>query len=155
MYMYMYLHRLTSWRWMFLTSASSSARCIFLLISLSKSSLFLASSLMGDILSATVRRWGAWSAAQQQQQLSQNETCYIHVHVYRCSIQMYQYKNNGCIFVHVNVPPEAAHLYYLEKRLPWVCCVALLCCLYDLACFFLPTFFISLTCMTACVYTAN
>ena len=26
-----------------------------------------------------------------------------------------------------------------EIDLPWVCCVALLCCLFDLACFFLPS----------------
>ena len=30
-----------------------------------------------------------------------------------------------------------------EARLPWVCCVTLPCCLFDLACLFLPSFFIS------------
>ena len=39
----------------------------------------------------------------------------------------------------VRVPPEAAH-FSQEKLLPWVCCVALHCCLFDLACFFLPSF---------------
>ena len=63
----------------------------------------------------------------------------------------------------VRVPPEAAHffkgnvtalgvlccgfefhlrqlIFLKETRLPWVCCVALSCCLFDLACFFLPSF---------------
>ena len=43
------------------------------------------------------------------------------------------------VYANVHVPPEAAHFSY-EKCLPWVCCVALPCCLFDLACFFLPSF---------------
>ena len=52
-----------------------------------------------------------------------------------------------CVHVHVQymwvswvrVPPEAAR-FSPENWLPWVCCVALPCCLFDLACFFLPFF---------------
>ena len=38
-------------------------------------------------------------------------------------------------------------LHLTNMYMPWVCCVALLCCLFDLACFFLPSFFVSLTCL--------
>ena len=44
----------------------------------------------------------------------------------------------------VQVPPEAAHFSQEMSCLPWVCCVALPCCLFDLACFF---FHLSLTYM--------
>ena len=39
------------------------------------------------------------------------------------------------------VRPSAYYTYmYLYLYMPWVCCVALPCCLFDLACFFLPSF---------------
>ena len=53
----------------------------------------------------------------------------------------------------VRVPPEAAH-FSLEKWLPWVCCVALSHCLFDLACFFLP-FFSSLIKICTCKNKMN
>ena len=56
---------------------------------------------------------------------------------------MFASASNTFKIVHVcmcmSVPPEAAHLSW-EKRLPWLCCVALPCCLFDLACIFLPSF---------------
>ena len=41
---------------------------------------------------------------------------------------------------------------HMEKLLPWVCCVALPCCLFDLACFSLSSFFhlSNMSCITNC-----
>ena len=44
-----------------------------------------------------------------------------------------------CGVLWVRIPPEAAR----SKVTVWVCCVALPRCLYDLACFFLPSFCIT------------
>ena len=45
---------------------------------------------------------------------------------------------------------KAMHTNNKAKLYMWVCCVALLCCLFDLACFFLPSF--SKTCTYTCIY---
>ena len=61
---------------------------------------------------------------------------YIHVHVYACT-------------VHVHVPLGSLKIdscysfenyYYNYSLYMWVCCVTLPCCLFDLACFFFPSF---------------
>ena len=54
------------------------------------------------------------------------------------------------MYIHV---PEAAH-FSLEKSLPWVCCVALLCCLFDLACFF-SFFLLHLSLICTCLLSKN
>ena len=54
----------------------------------------------------------------------------VHVHVH---VHLYIRSFNK-IMVH-----DSISYFPFEKCLPWVCCVALPCCLFDLACFFLPS----------------
>ena len=74
-------------------------------------------------------------------------TSHIIVHVQNIHLHVHGFESH---------PRHAAHFTY-EKWLPWVCCVALPCSLFDLACFFLPSFsHLSLkhvyTCVCVCVY---
>ena len=41
-------------------------------------------------------------------------------------------QRHWCVDIH-------EHFFILPSHTCWVCCIALLCCLFDLACFFLPS----------------
>ena len=70
--------------------------------------------------------------------------CYTYIHTYMniCSLS---FKIDVILHVHCTCGFKS-HLRHFGK----VCCVALPCCLFDLACFFLPS--ISLTCISVVGY---
>ena len=77
-------------------------------------------------------------------------TCILYIHVHASSVCIHTYTCTCTMNVHA---PEAAHFFVkVMGVLCWVCCVALSCCLFDLACFFLPSFFISLSCTTYTIH---
>ena len=61
---------------------------------------------------------------------------YVHIVIYMLCLQ--------CGVSWVRVPPMAAH-FSLKNCLPWVWCVTLPCCVFDLACLLLLSFLLHLS----------